>query len=407
MKSRHSALPQERLRQIAWEMGRHFPISPSTDFVALIMVTPRRGHVYWHIRPETAQSLQAARNDTLQNAPLTVRIYDVTDIIFNGLNAQRFFDLQVDGLRGNYYFHVDQPARNYLAEIGFRGWDTTYHALARSETTLFERESPARHYDPRGLFVSRSLNQPLPVDNIFEAPVFEELNRQLSRTRRHTPLRVAITCLELSSNTNDHPAFITMIQNTAEACRRLSAQTDLFIEKTPIYDDRDLINSIESASRRLCHRLLEAHKKHPYHIIHCHEWSSAHAAIQAAASTQLPLVISLHSTEHERADNPGCDALSAAICRRERQAVNSASLIIVPRESTRLSVVKHYNARPDTVMLIPDADNGKENGPNTDPARIKSRYGLSPDGPVVLYADEITYAAGADLLVDALKTVCC
>ncbi|MCP4715133.1 MAG: glycosyltransferase family 4 protein, partial [Deltaproteobacteria bacterium] len=26
--------------------------------------------------------------------------------------------------------------------------------------------------------------------------------------------------------------------------------------------------------------------------------------------------------------------------------------------------------------------------------------------PVVLYADEITYAAGADLLVDALKTVC-
>jgi hypothetical protein len=95
-------LSRERLKEIAWEVGTRYPIPATYDYIALFMVHPRRGHVHWHIRNESVEAMTSKQGGPIQNASLIVRVYDVTDVIFDGFNAHMFFDLEISGLSGNY-----------------------------------------------------------------------------------------------------------------------------------------------------------------------------------------------------------------------------------------------------------------------------------------------------------------
>ncbi len=39
-----------RLREIAWEVGQHYPTRLSVDYIALAMVNPYLGQVHWHVK---------------------------------------------------------------------------------------------------------------------------------------------------------------------------------------------------------------------------------------------------------------------------------------------------------------------------------------------------------------------
>lgn len=98
--------------------------------------------------------------------------------------------------------------------------------------------------------------------------------------------------------------------------------------------------------------------------------------------------------------------LSSTICAWERRAVQGAHLVIVPHSSTRQQVVNLYGAHPEKVVIIPDVLIEKSPDPPAGPFEVKRWSGLNQETPVVLFAGEISHAAGADLLMDALPTVC-
>ena len=122
-------LSQERLRKIAWELGTRYPLPHASDYIALVMVHPRLGYIYWQVQEKTVQAIKAIHKEKFNGAYLIARVYDVTDVIFDGLNAHMFFDLAVNGLAGNYYFGIDRLGRDYLAEIGFLFRDGAFHCL--------------------------------------------------------------------------------------------------------------------------------------------------------------------------------------------------------------------------------------------------------------------------------------
>lgn len=45
---------------------------------------------------------------------------------------------------------------------------------------------------------------------------------------------------------------------------------------------------------------LSLHQQHPFDLIHAHDWMTAHAAIGAKRAAHLPLVATIHATEHGR-----------------------------------------------------------------------------------------------------------
>jgi glycosyltransferase involved in cell wall biosynthesis len=407
LKKQRNMLSQERLRQIAWEVGHRYPIPLAGDYIALSMINPRLGYVHWNIRKESAETLLP--NEAFKNATLVVRVYDVTDIIFDGFNAHMFFDLQVNGLTGNYYFRIDHLARNYLAEAGLRSRDGVFHSLARSNPTFFDRDRPSGNYQIAGLFAGGALNRVFPVENIFDAPVYEKMNRELAGIERQGELSVAVVFLGIDGAAGFNKPLGSFIRSFSQMFKKFGGKVQFFsplLKEAGKVADKSFIKKINAFSDGFYKQLSAIHKKTPFHLIHCHDWYSSAVGSAAAREMNLPIILSLHSTEYERTQGNKMDSFSSAICERERIGVQEAALVIVPHSSTRQQVINLYDASPEKVVIIPDVLTESPPGIPSDAAEIKQLLGLNPDAPMVLFAGEISHAAGADLMVDALPTAC-
>lgn len=409
MRKTSKIFSQEKLREIAWKVGAKYPIPLTGDHVNLLMVNPRLGYVHWQIQEESVGALKLTHGERFNGSRMVVRVYDVTDILFDGFNAHMFFDLEVNGLSGNYYFAMNRLARSYLAEIGFRFGDGSFRCIARSNTAFFDRDRPSGDYEIAGLFVGRTLNRIVAIENIFDAPVYETMNRELSGINRDRPLSVAVVFLGVNHTATFDSPLGSFIKKSSLRLKKFGVRVRLF---TPRKNDvsgvnsESLVRTINALSKKIHKQLTASNKKTPFHIVHCHDWYSSAVGLSAAKRLNLPMVLTLHSTEYERAQASKLNRLSSTICRWEKKGVQGADLIIVPHSSARREVIELYGAPPEKVVILPDALIGASPDNFLNPSEVRRWFGLSQDTPVVLFAGEISHAAGADLLVDALPTVC-
>jgi glycosyltransferase involved in cell wall biosynthesis len=398
----------DRIRNIAWEVGKLYPVPLKEKYAALSMVHPRRGCVHWHVSERTLKALRKKNAPVLNNAKTVIRIYDVTDLIFDGSNAHMFFDLEVGNSEGIYYFDNDRLARNYIAEVGLRGRDGSFYPVARSGTAYFDRDRPSGNYHTGGLFAGGMLKRTFPVESVFDAPIYEKMNRELAGIDRNGPLSVAVVYAGINSDGLKNP-LASFIRNCAQGFKKFGGHATLFTpqgKELKNADSSTLIRSVQSASKSMAARVLEAHAKNQFHLIHCHDWYSSQVGLTVSKTLKCPLALSLHSTEHERTKGSKMGRLSTRICSWEKKAVRGAHLIIVPHSSTRQQVINLYGAEPEKVVIIPDALSEPASKESDRASGARHSFGLPHDTPIVLFAGEMSHAAGADLLIESLPTVC-
>lgn len=395
---------QKHLREIAWEIGHRYPSAPTADCCVLLMVHPRLGYVYWHSTPEHIKTVSAEGNGKFKGARTVIRISDVTDIIYDGTNAHRFQDTSVNSLQGSYYFPVEQAARHYLAELGLLLPDGTFYGLLRSAAVFFERDRPAGNYRIDGLFVCAGGSRIIPVENIFDAPVFERMNREIAAAAPGGELQVALVQVNIGRGS----ALSRGIRMLAPHVKKFGVHMHLFTKH--LHDiaemrEREIELVLADMTGHLDAELHRQHAKKPFHLIHCHDWCAASLAAWTAAVLRIPLVLSLHATEHER--SPGMQhPLSGFICDREAQAARAAALVIVPHSSTRQQALSLYGIASERVVIIPDLITPSAQDAPPQQAELKRSLGFKADARVMLFAGELSHAAGADILMEALLYVC-
>src|SRR3989304_6300775 len=100
------------------------------DAVALMTVDPRKLFIYWEVSEDTLAG---------HKGNITIRLYDVTDVDFDGMNANSYLDLTVDKRIGDLYLDV-HPGRDYVADIGVKDHLGIFISIARSNkaTTPYE-----------------------------------------------------------------------------------------------------------------------------------------------------------------------------------------------------------------------------------------------------------------------------
>jgi glycosyltransferase involved in cell wall biosynthesis len=400
---------QERLRQIAWEVGHNYPIPLTADYIAFSMVHPRLGYVHWHVGQQSSGKVREGLGEAFVHAMFIVRVFDVTNIIFDGSNAHSSFDLNVGRSSGNYYFGINRLARNYLCEIGLRSPDGSFHPIARSNAVYFDSDRPSGNYHVGGLFVGSAQGKVFPVENIFDAPVYEKMNRELAGFDRKEPLMIAVVFLGFGREAGFSGPLGTLIKNLSEKFGKFGGHVRLFAppeEEAGGIKEVSMTDKLQQLSISVFEVLRSAHGRRPFHIIHCHDWYSSAVGLSAARELNLPMILSLHSTEHDRTDVDRMDDFSLSVCEWEKAAVQGAALVIVPHSSTRRQVISLYGASPEKVVIIPDVFVEKPSGSPVGAAEAKLWFGLNQDAPMVFFAGEISHASGADLLTDAIPTVC-
>ncbi len=140
-------LDAELLRRVGWEIAEARPADayvPAENHVGLAAVTPTQGFAHWRIRPEWVDETARRRGGAWHNCRLVLRIYDVSCIHFNGLNAHRIQDEPLPGLCGQRFFHLPRPGTSQLAEVGFVLRSGEFLPAARSHQRAVRSGPPGR-----------------------------------------------------------------------------------------------------------------------------------------------------------------------------------------------------------------------------------------------------------------------
>lgn len=100
-------------------------------------------HAYWEVSGMTLERLRSEFKDEFYRAKRVLRVYDVSHIIFNGKNAHRFFDIQIDERANNWYINTDGPGRSWCVDLGLLLADGKFIMIVRSNTVSTPIDGPS------------------------------------------------------------------------------------------------------------------------------------------------------------------------------------------------------------------------------------------------------------------------
>ncbi len=113
-------------------------------YLYLLPSGPRQLYVFWEVGQGMREEMERRfGGGFLARNHLILRVYDVTDVVFDGFNANKFFEVD-DFLNDKVAYWVGvEPGRSFVAEIGYRALGTTYfERVARSNTVFSPRDRP-------------------------------------------------------------------------------------------------------------------------------------------------------------------------------------------------------------------------------------------------------------------------
>jgi hypothetical protein len=118
----HKVQKEVREKEVRmWAPQAVLPEEYGENYVSLVTVDPYRLFAFWEVREET---LEIFRGE------VDIRVYDVTDVDFDMVDANSYLDVKVDARIGKCYISVS-PEREYLADVGII-FDGIFISIARS-----------------------------------------------------------------------------------------------------------------------------------------------------------------------------------------------------------------------------------------------------------------------------------
>jgi hypothetical protein len=141
-------LTTQELAAVSAEVAAFFPQPFERTELVLLVIDPRNVHAYWHVRNDDMARAAAAAG---QDAPLVLRMYDITYIDFGRARPHGYFDLQVHWLQNSWYIGLWEDAKSYIADLGLRRRDGSLVALARSNVIETPRAGQSPRYERAGV----------------------------------------------------------------------------------------------------------------------------------------------------------------------------------------------------------------------------------------------------------------
>jgi hypothetical protein len=145
------------LGDIPWGYGR--------DRVTAMPVDPVWLFVYWELTNEAIEMARRALGSP--RAPCTLRLYDTTYRLFDGLNANWHVDVGIHRSANNHYVRVDRPGSTLHVDIGVAPGDGRFHPIVRSAPIEMSTSSVVGHSSPEWMTVTPAGPAPTPYAHRF------------------------------------------------------------------------------------------------------------------------------------------------------------------------------------------------------------------------------------------------
>lgn len=119
------------------------PYKYERDRMVLQVRDPWWLHAYWEVASGTWNGLKDKLKDLFYSAKKVLRVYDVSNIIFNGKNAHRFFDVEVNAEAMSWYIDAGGPGRSWCVDYGLKLSNGEFVTILRSNTVTSPLDAPS------------------------------------------------------------------------------------------------------------------------------------------------------------------------------------------------------------------------------------------------------------------------
>ena len=117
---------------------------PQTYGDTKIVILPRDPswfYTYWEVSSNTINELRGRLGDEkYYSSRWVLRVYDVTDLTFNGSNAHKHYDVDVNSDADNWYVNVAEVNRSWCVDLGLFTKDGQFILIARSNVIIMPRQ---------------------------------------------------------------------------------------------------------------------------------------------------------------------------------------------------------------------------------------------------------------------------
>jgi hypothetical protein len=108
--------------------------------------------LYWEVSDRRKRLAERHFECGWSVLPKIVRVYDTTNVYFNGNNANEQFDIETTPEAGNWYIHGVRAGATYAADFGTYSLDRQFVPLLRSNFVATPRDCPPEPGEPIARF---------------------------------------------------------------------------------------------------------------------------------------------------------------------------------------------------------------------------------------------------------------
>lgn len=144
----HTEIEESKFSTTPRRMPERRPISKDLPFgygegrIVAQVRDPWWIHTYWELTQQIKDRLRESLGGQYHQASWTLRVYDVSFIIFNGNNAHSHFDISVNPDVGNWYIQVSS-GRSFCIDLGLKLADGSFVTVLRSNFVMTPLDGPS------------------------------------------------------------------------------------------------------------------------------------------------------------------------------------------------------------------------------------------------------------------------
>ncbi len=139
-----------------------------------------------------------------------------------------------------------------------------------------------------------------------------------------------------------------------------------------------------------------------FDVVHAHDWLASNAMVWIKQGRpDHRAILTMHSTEYGRCGNTFWGGNSARIRDHERHGTYCAERVIAVSGALKGELMWMYNLPDWKCWMIYNGVAAHHFDGYIDPGGVKTRYGIGPVDPTVLFVGRMTIQKGPDLLLEA------
>jgi len=131
------------IKKIPKVMPSELPAQYGKDEMVLQVRDPWWLHCYWEVSPGTWERLRQSLKELFFSAKKVLRVYDISQIIFNGKNAHRFFDIEINQETSSWYIDVGGSGRSWCIDYGLNLPNGEFITVLRSNVVTTPLDGPS------------------------------------------------------------------------------------------------------------------------------------------------------------------------------------------------------------------------------------------------------------------------